>query len=191
MSLTSPIFPSTQIILRIYLQVSNNLTTFSFMRELTLSRVGHTKVKLQVNLLIYSLSIVTEEKNEFSRHDVFHPEFCKPLFIPFSTVGCICVCIFAQLPASMPRLWFDMKDPSRVVISMLFWALTENQVYVGHRLSLWNSQKTLEELCAFESAPQWACYYSHKVPQARKRTAWVGWLLVPWYHLSAQQQDPV
>lgn len=63
MSLISPIFLSTQVILTVPLQITNNLTTFSFMMELTLSSVSHTKMKLQFNLHNYTLSIATEEKN--------------------------------------------------------------------------------------------------------------------------------
>lgn len=112
MSLTSPIFPSIQIILRVSLQISNNLTTFSFMMELTLSSVSHTKMKLQFSLLVYTLSIATEEKNKLSRHDVLHPEFCKPLLIPFSAAGCKCLnlCLIACIHAQTV-IWYARPLP--------------------------------------------------------------------------------
>lgn len=192
MPLTSPIFPSTQIVLPISLQISKNLTTFSFMMELTLSSVSHTKMKLQFHVLIYTLSIVTEEKSEFPGHDAFHPEFCKALFFPNSTAGCKCVylCLIACFHAQTV-IWYARPLPC--CHQHAFLGIAEKQIYVGHRLSLWNSQKTLGELRAFGSAPQRACSCSrsHKVPPATKSTAWVRWLLVLRYHLSAQQQDPV
>lgn len=119
------------------------------MMELTLSSVSHTKMKLQFHVLIYTLSIVTEEKSEFPGHDAFHPEFCKALFFPNSTAGCKCVylCLIACFHA---RLSFDMQDPSHVVISMLFWALLKNRFMWATGLvcetlrRLWGSSVPLE-----------------------------------------------
>lgn len=113
MSLTSPIFPSTQVILTVLLQMTNNLTMFSFMMELTLSSVSHTKMKLQFNLHSYTLSIATEEKNEFSRHDIFHPEFYKPLFshlvqqnanVYISLLNCLHPCPDCHLTCKTPPM---------------------------------------------------------------------------------------
>lgn len=38
---------------------------FSYMMELTLSSVSHTKIKVQFHLFIYTLSTLTEEKINF------------------------------------------------------------------------------------------------------------------------------